>query len=483
MIQELLFYASQLIASLHLPIAILASIHVVLHKEDERAAIGWAGLIWLSPLLGASLYWFFGVNRIRRRARTLREAQPEVHVATDEATATDAQRDVAFGEEPVNLRPLANLIGNITDRPLLQGNAIDPLSTGDMAYPAMIDAITTAQRSVALSSYIFDNDDAGKMFRTALADAVKRGVEVRVLIDDVGSRYTWPPVLRSLRRAGITTARFMPSLIPWKFAYANLRNHRKLLVIDGEIGFTGGMNIRVGNMLATNPRSPIHDLHFRLRGPVVAHLEETFAEDWAFATGEVLDGPAWTTTITPVGSGLARGIADGPDEDFDNLRMTLMGALAAARKRVVVVSPYFLPDDAVMTSLALAARRGVQVQVILPRTSNLRLVQWASMAIWPRIVANACELWLTPPPFDHSKLMLVDDRWTLLGSANWDARSLRLNFEFNVEYYDTGLAAQLNTIIDEKLRNAERVTAEQLASRRVIWKIRDGIARLASPYL
>ncbi len=481
--QTLVIYGSQVFAALYIPIAILASIHVVLHKDDERAAIGWVGLIWLSPIIGGLLYWFFGINRIRRKAHVLKADQPAVRVAPDQSVASEQHIRAVLGDRGEHLRPLMHLVGRLTDRSLLAGNAVKPLIAGDAAYPAMIEAIDHARQSVAMSSYIFDNDRAGRMFRDALARAVRRGVEVRVLIDDVGSRYTWPPIVRSLRRAGIPTARFLPSMIPWSASYANLRNHRKLLIVDAAVGFTGGMNIRAGNLLDAAPRAPIHDLHFHLEGPVVAHLLEAFAEDWVFTTGEQLTGEPWSPGPEPRGQGLARGIADGPDEDYDKLRLTLMGALSAARRRVVIVTPYFLPDDALLTTMGVAAQRGVRVQVILPERSNLRLVQWAVTATLPRTLAHGSEVWLSPAPFDHSKLMVVDDAWTLLGSANWDARSLRLNFEFNVESYDPALVGRLNGLIDDKLAHARRLDATELARRRLLVRIRDGVARLASPYL
>jgi cardiolipin synthase len=263
----------------------------------------------------------------------------------------------------------------------------------------------------------------------------------------------------------------------------NMRTHRKILVTDGRLGFTGGLNIRVGHCLKRQPQSPVQDIHFRVRGPVVTQLQEVFADDWLFTTGESLRGEAWFPKPEMAGQVLARSVPDGPDEDFEKLRWTLLGALAIARYSVRIVTPYFLPDPAVVSALNLAAMRGVQVDIILPARSNLRVVDWASRAMWWQVLEHRCRIWLSPPPFDHSKLMLVDGCWVLLGSANWDPRSLRLNFEFNLECYDLDLARQLEEVIVSKLKAAHLVTLRQVDARPLPVRLRDGIARLLTPYL
>lgn len=468
---------------LHLVVGVAASGHVVLYKRDERAATGWVATIWLAPLLGVLLYVMFGVNRIERRAEIMRGERPATRPATASPGTLPEHLALYCGPDCAQLESLIRLVGKLTDRPLLPGSAVTPLIDGHQAYPAMLEAIAQAQRSISLATYIFDNDHAGQWFRDALREAVARGVEVRVLIDDVGSRYRWPSIVRSLRRAGVPVAKFNPTLLPWKARYSNLRNHRKILVVDGRLGFTGGMNIREGHLVTPNVRHPIHDVHFRVEGPIVEHLQEVFAGDWAFATRELLQDERWFPPIEEAGSALARGISDGPDEDFDKLRLTLLGALSAARKSVLIVTPYFLPDFSLITSLGITVMRGVDVRIVLPEASNLKLVKWASLAVLPQVLEHGCRVWFTRPPFDHTKLMIVDDVWSLLGSANWDPRSLRLNFEFNVEVYDRQLAELLRDRVQEKIDSGSEVTSSQLAGRPLPLRLRDGIVRLASPYL
>ena len=301
-----------------------------------------------------------------------------------------------------------------------------------------------------------------------------------MLIDAMGIRYSWPSILLTLQREGVKHARFLP---PWHPLSINMRVHRKIVVVDGRVGFTGGMNIRVGHCLRRQPKNPVQDLHFRVQGPVVTQLQEVFADDWLFTTGEALRGDSWFPQIESAGQALARGVVDGPDENFEKLLWTLLGALSIARHSVRIITPYFLPDPAVVSALNLAAMRGVQVDILLPARNNLPLVMWASRAMWWQVLQHGGRIWLTPPPFDHSKLMLVDGCWVLLGSANWDPRSLRLNFEFNLECYDTDLAQRLESWVETKRKGAHPVTLEEIDGRSLLARLRDGTARLLTPYL
>jgi cardiolipin synthase len=236
-------------------------------------------------------------------------------------------------------------------------------------------------------------------------------------------------------------------------------------------------------VLAEKPKSPVQDLQFRVEGPVVTQLQEAFANDWAFCTQEILKGSVWFPELADGGNLIARAITDGPDGDFDKLRWTLLAALADAQTSVQIVTPYFLPDPALVSALNLAALRGVRVDIILPAKNNLPFVQWASRAMWWQVLEHGCRLWLTPPPFDHSKLMIVDGHWVLLGSANWDARSLRLNFELNVECYGRDFAQRMELVIKQKLRRAREVTLTGVDGRPFLPRLRDAVARLFSPYL
>lgn len=473
------------IVSVIIFLAILATaVHILYKKRDSRAAAGWLGLVWFAPVLGVCLYWMFGVNRIKRRAKQRFAGKQDVLLPEREAAVWPSFIEQMYGEgDKKNLVQLSRMTDKLTRQPLMRGNRVIPLINGDKAYPRMLSCIEAAQHSIALCSYIFDNDSWGARFRNALRDARKRGVEVKVLIDGVGARYSFPPITWGLRRAGIDVAEFMKTILPWRFHYLNLRNHRKILVIDGRVGFTGGMNIREGNCLVDNPARPIQDLHFLIDGPVVAELQRAFAEDWIFATGKVLEGEKWYPHLEPRGEGVLRGISDGPDEDFDKLRRIFLAALATAQKSIRIITPYFLPDGELVSALRIAALRGVEIEILLPAVSNLRMVKWASDAGLEELLREGCRIFLTKPPFDHTKIMMVDHAWVLLGSANWDARSLALNFEFNVECYDFQLAASIAGVLQEKKATARELTLQEILSKSLIVKLRNRLFHLFSPYL
>jgi cardiolipin synthase len=452
------------------------TVDAVLRKRHATAIVGWVGLAWLAPVTGALAYFLFGINRIHRSASALERPRLSAGpVAGALPAAVDPELPALAG--------LARLGGVVTRHPLLEGNSVEPLVDGDAAFPSMLAAIEAARRSVTLASYIFDNDFAGHAFLTALAKARDRGVEVRVLIDDVGSHYSRPPMVGVLRRAGLRAAAFLPARAPRLLRYANLRNHRKVMVVDGRVGFTGGMNIRAGHWLSRVPDDPVRCVHFRVEGPVVEDMQRVFAMDWEFTTGERLEGERWFDAGSDCGPVAVRGVPDGPDADIDNLPQLLLGAFSVATRRARVVTPYFLPEDGLLRALQVAAQRGVEVDIVVPARSNVPLIDWAMTPQMPWLLEAGCRIHRVPAPFDHSKLLVVDGAWSLVGSTNWDVRSLRLNFEYNLECYDRALAARLEAIIDAKIAAATPLRRGELEARPLPLRLRDGLTRLLSPYL
>jgi cardiolipin synthase len=467
----------EIISAGHVVLAVGVTIHALLTKRDVRGAIGWIGVVWLSPFLGPILYYVFGINRVNRKmTRISRDVVPN-------AIPEPMPEPASLSELPPNIAAINSVATRVTGRPLTGGNRVQVLRGGDEAYPAMLKAIEEAQTSIALSSYIFRRDHVGNAFVDALARARARRVEIRVLVDGIGSGYFFSPIVRRLRKSGIRAARFMHNFRPWRMSFINLRNHKKLLVIDGTYAFTGGLNLGDENVRRFRRSRPVDDVHFRVDGPVVGQIMLTFAEDWRFTTNELLTGAAWWPEIEVCDGCLARAASSGPDEDLGKIEAIWAAAINQAKERLRIVTPYFLPDNHLMASLILAALRGVKVELIIPERTDSRWLDWAMRAHLGFYPVPELECYLTPAPFDHAKLVTVDGRWCSVGSANWDVRSLRLNFEVLLESYDGATVRSIDELIDERLARAQRMALPDLDQRPILSRLRDGAARLLLPYL
>jgi cardiolipin synthase len=451
-------------------------------KKDVRAAIAWVGVILFSPILGALLYLVAGINRIRKDRVFARRA----HTLYDQELIDKILVHDVVGVSGPQFASLKKLGDHISDFKVLGANQIKMLHGGDETYPAMLEAIRQAQRSIALQSYIFDHDIVGKELAQALIDAHHRGVQVRVLIDAVGAKYSHPPITALLRNAGVRTALFMQPVIGIRLVYANLRSHRKLLVIDGLHGFTGGMNIRQSFVTAIAKEAVTHDTHFQVSGPIVYQLMTNFAHDWAFTTTEKLTGDEWfapaAAEIKETGVAL-RCVPSGPDATLASTHNMLLGALAVAQTHVRMQSPYLLPDVALIAALSTTARRGVIVDIVVPGANNLKLVNAAMMAQIDQLIETGCRVWRASGTFDHSKLFTVDGGWSYIGSSNIDPRSLRLNFELDLEVYDRGIAKEIETKVDDIIAHAERITLRTVRRDPFWMRLRNKVVWLASPYL
>ena len=348
-------------------------------------------------------------------------------------------------------------------------------------------AIDAAERSILLETNIFDRDDAGGRFVAALADAVERGVEVRVLIDAVGARYSIPSVVSELKRANVPVDVFNGNIVMGlRLPYANLRTHRKILIVDGSVAFTGGLNIRAGFCTEFAGEAAALDTHFRVTGPVVGDLFRLAYEDWRFSGGDELSGEAWHIAPPPdaPGSGmLARVVPAGPDKSLETNHRVLMGAVSVAKKHIRIMSPYFLPDRELISAILTAARRGVRIDIVVPYSNNLKLVDLAMSAQFDQMLKHGCRIWRAAGVFNHSKLTVVDDAWTYIGSSNIDPRSLRLNFEVDIEVVDTGFASLVGERIDTALAGAHEVTLEEIRARPFVQRLVEHITWLGSPYL
>jgi len=455
--------------------------HALLLKRDPRSALGWIVVCITAPFLGPFLYWVMGVNRIHRKARQWLESGRRVAGWDQFPVCFDRTAELGLPPDCEHLQELRTLSDRVVSAHLSSGNRITPLENGDSAYPAMLAAIDAATCSVHLSTYLFESDEIGRRFVAALTAAAKRDLDVRVIIDSLGEKYSRPLARDLLKGSKVKIGRFLPLR---HGGYLNLRNHRKILVVDGKTAFTGGMNIGSRHMV-TPPltAAPVKDLQFRVEGPVVTNLQRIFLEDWYFVAGELVNDEIFFPEIPAVGTAMVRAVSDGPDKEFRKLLWIIMGALSCARRTVRIMTPYFIPDRSLISALITAAMRGVDIALILPDRNNLPFVHWASRAYLWELLQHGIKVYYQPPPFAHTKLFLVDDVWSLIGSANLDPRSLRLNFELNLEVYDPAGTQELCHYFDAALMMSREESLENVDGRPLPEKIRDSVAKLFSPYL
>ena len=429
-------------------------------------------MCWLFPIGGSVLYWLFGINRVSRHSPARLQSDAQLRAAAPDPRPARVASSPQFGA--------LECVGDaLTGLPLLGGNTLEPLSNGEVAFPRMLQAIRAAKHSVWLATYIFETDAVGREFIAALQDAVARGVSVRALVDGIGEWYDWPHAVPLLRRAGVTAARFLPPrLLPPNLSL-NCRNHRKLLLIDGAEGFLGGMNLG-GREVGGSTGRRMTDIHFCLRGPAVAQLGLVFAADWQFVSGESLPTQALSQAA---GDAVCRAITGGPDESIDKLLLIISSAIAVAHRQILIMTPYFIPPPELVAALQGAALRGLEVALVLPRHSNLRYIDWATLHWLPALVERGVRVHLLPPPFSHAKLFVIDREYAHIGSVNMDTRSLRLNFEIALEVFDAALCAELASFIESFRDRAPPLTRAELESDPPLARIRNSLCWLISPYL
>ena len=459
---------------LYLILQILVTGHIICRKDDVKSSFGWIGLVWFTPLIGCIIYIVFGINRIRRKALSLRNKGPDIFTVTGK-TEEEIEKEI-----PQSFLQLLRLGYKVHPQRFALGNRAQAFVNGDTAYPEMCRLIASAQKEVLMQSYIFDNDRAGQLFVEAFQQAVKNGARVKVLVDGVGINYSKPTIAAKLKHLpGVEFSVFLPSKKPINLPFVNLRNHRKILIVDGRAAFFGGMNVAAGNLVKTNPKEPIIDITFKVEGPVVDQMSRVFEEDWIFS-GKKHFIPASFHASGPLpGTMPARIIPDGPDADYGKIELMALGALSCAQKNVKIVTPYFLPENNILTALEVAAMRGIDIEIILPSKSNIFAMDNAMRSNFARLLQKGVKIYRTQPPFDHSKIMLVDDAWLFVGSANWDVRSFKLNFECNMECLDKQLAAEIDKIISHKKANAH---LEKKLPPSLLRTLVDNTFRLLTPY-
>ena len=447
---------------------------IVMQKREPVATLTWLLSLALLPYLGYLIYFLLGPQKIsRQRLRRLRSRQG---LASHDAIATDD-----------GCAELALLGQATTGLPPSTATSAQLLIDGATTYDAIIDAVASATNHVHLEYYIYMPDQTGTLLRDALVERARAGVKVRLLLDAVGSSAVSDRFLQPLLDAGGEFAWFHPTRFrPFTRTWVNLRTHRKIVVVDGRVALTGGINITDEQNERLHPK-PYRDLHLRLEGEVVRSVQVVFVEDWAYATGQSRKDFEGTELWHPPAAGVKGSISSqvvvsGPDSSWEAIHRLHVAAIHEARSRVWLVTPYFVPGEAARMALTSAALGGVDVRLLVPKMSDSRLVTYAARSYFDELLAAGVKVYEYGPRLLHTKALLCDDGMALIGSANFDHRSFRLNFEISVLFRDRAIAATLAQLMEGEMADSGRV---QDLRNRSLWRNRlpEALARLMSPLL
>ncbi len=455
----------------------------ILHtKREVMSAIAWCLAVIFMPVGGSLLFVLFGIQSVhrplqrrkRRRERVYKDMADAAEVSAGECSAAPVPPpwDVVarLGRQEDGYAPVA-------------GNRLALFHHGWAAYESMLDAIAKAERHVHIEFFIFRPDESGRRFIAALTAAAKRGVEVRFLYDAVGSYTLFRPLLRELKEAGGKVAAFLPILNPFYRMRINLRNHRKILVVDGRTAFTGGLNVG-DEYLGRDPKfGPWRDTHLRIDGPAAGSLQRVFLEDWDFAAEERLDQNRYLPAVRPAGDALLQVVRSGPDHTYKSIRETYVAGILRARKRVWIASPYFVPDPGLLDALVLAGRSGLDVRFLGLFRPDKWLPFLAARYYWAELLEAGVKVYQYTGGMMHAKYVLVDGEWASVGTANFDNRSLYLNFEVNCLIYDAGAVAELEAQYGHDLALSIAVDPAVFATRPRVSRFAENACRLFSPVL
>jgi cardiolipin synthase len=453
---------------------------VLMTKRNATAAVAWCLVIVLVPLLGALLFWVFGythVSRPLRRVRRQRSAFRARHPPRQQEAARGEDEDVPTWCD------LGEIACKLSAFPVSPDNAVTLYHDTERAFDALLAAVAQARHHVHLEFYIVRNDATAARLIGLLADKARAGVEVRLLYDAMGSVHLKWRTLRPLLEAGGRALAFLP-LNPWRSrVQVNLRNHRKIAVIDGRTAFTGGMNVGDEYLGRCPPVGYWRDSFVRLEGPAVAGLQRIFTEDWDFACHEALNGDAYFPELGAAGESVVQVVESGPDQDVKTIRELYFAAILSARERLWVASPYFVPDSGILDALRLARYRGVDVRLLTVLVPDHYLSWYAGRYYYTGLIDAGAEIYQYKRGMMHAKLMMADGRWAMVGSANLNNRSLHLSFEAGCVLHTPALVAELEEQFRQDLLDSVRLDADTFAARPFAARLTENACRLLSPLL
>lgn len=467
-------------------IMIMITVGMIIHdRRDPVRTLGWMSVIIFLPVGGIFLYILVGRNHRKEKIFNLKELHDLEQVETLCQKQLDDLVDQDKLQDPLveANRHIITLLLNNSKALLTTHNRVTILNNGKETFPSLLAAIDSATQSIHLEYYIFESDSIGHILGEKLMAKARSGVEVRIIYDDVGSWDLNRKYIARLRAAGVELCCFMPVAFPWLTSRINYRNHRKIAVIDGKIGFTGGINIADRYNKGTK-FGPWRDTHLRIEGQAVRMLQMIFITDWYFVSNRTLLNQAKYFPKTHVRNFSPLQIASsGPDSDWASIMQAFFAAISRARESIYIATPYFMPNQAVLTAMKVAALSGVDVRIILPSRSDSKLVYWASRSYISELLDAGIKVYFYRRGFIHSKLIIVDDQFCTVGSANMDIRSFEDNFEVTALIYDPQVTKQLKESFMDDMAGSTLITATEWEKRSNLHAAYESVSRLLSPLL
>ncbi len=453
----------------------ISAVIIVLQRRPAVSTIAWLLVLVFLPILGLVIYWLIGPLRLERKKRR-REVSKRI--------VDEGLRGLAALDADSEHHQLAMVSIGVGGSPPFGAESVAIYLDGASTYAAILEAIASARDHIHLEYYIWEPDTIGTRLRDALVERAKAGVQVRMLVDGTGSNKLGKKFLRPLVEAGVAVSWFNPvRLRTIRRRRADFRTHRKIVVVDGRIGFTGGMNITDLHS-AELSKHYWRDTHVRLTGPAVWPIQRTFFEDWAFAADELL--PVTEQTVPPPQQGrceLVQIVASGPDTSSWSIHKVFFTAINQSTKRLWITSPYFVPDDALFTAMITAALRGVDVRLLVPKRGDSKLVDLAARSYFPELLEANVRVYEYEPRFIHAKTMVCDDDVGVVGTANFDYRSFRLNFEIIAVLFGHAANTTLADAFTRDLADSTEVKLADLEALSFGTRLGQASARLLSPLL
>ncbi len=456
-------------------------------KEDKSPpkTFAWILVLIFLPIAGFIFYLFFGQNYRKqkifsrkgledfRQIEKLRIQQLEYLNRPEIMDYTPAYKKLHV------IKLLLNNSKSIVSR----NNSIEVLNSGAEKFSRLINDLNAAKHHIHMAYYIFEADNIGKKILRILEEKARENVEVRLIIDDVGSWHLPAREIRLLKQAGVHIERFMPVTFPYFTSKINYRNHRKIVIIDGVCGYVGGINIADKYIYGTKKLGKWRDTHLRIKGDAVQSLQTVFLTDWYFLTKKLPDNDVYFPKIETNSKSIVQIVSSGPDSNWAGIMQTYFYAIATARESIYIATPYLLPNSSILTALKTAALSGVDVKLIIPRKGDSIFVNYASLSYVKELLNAGIKVYLYNKGFIHSKILIVDGILSSVGTANLDYRSLSLNFEINALIYEEQTANSLTEYFNKDLENSTQINANDWQNRKMLTKLKSSIARMFSPLL